>query len=60
MKRTLRLRAESVRLLTCADLELVASGVPSSFPQCLAARATRSEADGAGPCPGEYSWTCSP
>lgn len=63
-KRTkLYLGREAIRILTERDMAQVAGGHPTGFPTVctsVALRATRSEEDGAGPCPGQYSWTCSP
>lgn len=57
MKRRLKLRADTVRMLTALDLGRAIGGVPSSFPQCFAARPGTSEAAGEL-CPTDYSWTC--
>lgn len=61
-KRPLHLGRETIRQLTSLERGHVAGGVPSSFPQCAAAAraGTTSEAEGNGPCPGEYSYLCKP
>lgn len=59
----IHLARETVRQLTELHLGVVASGRPTGYgtvPCVGAARATTSEAEGAGPCPGEYSWACVP
>lgn len=60
-KRTLKLRAQTIRLLT--SLEGVAGGSgdrPTSHPWCLAARATSEQGGDDFPCPGDYSYLCKP
>lgn len=49
-KRRLRLDRETVRTLGEIDLTRARGGLI----------ATTSEAEGAGPCPGEYSYLCKP
>lgn len=62
--RRLRTVREFLRHLTPGQLSQIAGGMERpTCHQCgpcaiVAVRGTTSEAEGAGPCPGEYSWTC--
>lgn len=61
--RHLSLHRDTIRTLSGLELRAVAGGVPTALVTACAhaARAgTTSEAEGGGPCPGEYSWTCKP
>lgn len=57
-RKRLILRRETLRILAGGELDAAIGGThPSSFPQC-AVRSELSERETVGPCPGQYSFTC--
>lgn len=61
-RRRLEIRLDTLRQLTRTELS-AAGGRPTALLSacgCAARAGTTSEAEGGGPCPGEYSWTCKP